>query len=272
MQNKEFLGMITFEDYVKPQSKQLIKTLKNMGIKTVLLSGDNERIARKIQNQLEIDECYADALPDEKRNIIVELQKRGKVLMVGDGINDAVALTIADVGIAVGSGTDIAVDSADIVVIGEELIHVVEAILISKKTISVIKLNLFWAFIYNALCIPIAAGLLSKWGINISPMLGSLMMSLSSLCVVFNSLRLRKIKTFNIIGEKKMKKVIIIDGMMCKHCQKHVEDALNNVLGIENVVVDLASKSATVEVSDAVTNEVLEKTIIDAGYTVIEIK
>ena len=270
--NQEFLGVITFEDVIKKQSYNLIKTLKKLGLKTVLLSGDNEKIVKKIQKQLDMDLCFSEALPDQKRNVIVELQKEGKVLMVGDGINDAVALTIADVGIAVASGTDIAIDSADIVIIGDELNHISESIIISKKTISVIKLNLFWAFIYNALCIPVAAGVLSRMGINISPMIGSLMMSLSSLCVVFNSLRLRRIKSINEIGEKKMKKVIIIEGMMCKHCQKHVEDALNSIVGMDNVVVDLISKSATVDCSESITNEMLEKAVVEAGYIVVEIK
>jgi Cu+-exporting ATPase len=196
--------------------------------------------------------------------------------MVGDGINDAVALTAADVGIAIGDGTDIAIDSADIVIIGQDLIHIAEAINLSKKTIDIIKMNLFWAFFYNAICIPIASGVLEPY-ISITPMIGSLMMSLSSICVVLNSLRLKKIKTINKRDEKEkenvfMQKVLVIEGMMCKHCQKHVEDALTNTVGVNSVVVDLELKTATVEINESVTEEVLKKAIIDAGYEVIEIK
>ena len=245
-----------------------------MNLKTVLLSGDNAKTATKLQKELKIDECYAEALPEDKKNVIVNLQKHGKVLMVGDGINDAVALTTADVGIAIGDGTDIAIDSADIIIIGQELIHIVEAINLSKKTIDIIKMNLFWAFFYNSICIPVAAGILVPLGITISPMIGSLMMSLSSVCVVLNSLRLKKIKKIkNIKGEKEvMKKVIIVEGMMCKHCQKHVEDALTKTIGVNSVVVDLEAKTATVEINESVTEEILKKAIIDAGYEVIEIK
>ena len=272
--NNQILGAITFEDTVKKQSSLLIETLKNMNIKTVLLSGDNAKTANKLQKELGIDECYAEALPEDKKNVIVNLQKHGKVLMVGDGINDAVALTTADVGIAIGDGTDIAIDSADIIIIGQELIHIVEAINISRKTIDIIKMNLFWAFFYNSICIPVAAGILVPLGITISPMIGSLMMSLSSICVVLNSLRLKRIKKIeNTKGEKEViKKVIFVEGMMCKHCQKHVEDALTNTVGVNSVVVDLESKTATVEINESVTEEVLKKAIIDAGYEVIEIK
>lgn len=272
--NNQILGAITFEDTVKEQSSLLIETLKNMNIKTVLLSGDNAKTANKLQKELGIDECYAEALPEDKKNVIVNLQKNGRVLMVGDGINDAVALTTADVGIAIGDGTDIAIDSADIIIIGQELIHIVEAINLSKKTIDIIKMNLFWAFFYNSICIPVAAGILVPLGITISPMIGSLMMSLSSICVVLNSLRLKKIKKITKAkGEKEvMKKVILVEGMMCKHCQKHVEDALTNTVGVNSVVVDLEAKTATVEINESVTEEMLKKAIIDAGYEVIEIK
>lgn len=272
--NNQLLGIITFEDTVKEQSALLIETLKSMNLKTVLLSGDNVKTATKLQKELKIDECYAEALPSDKKDVIIKLQKQGKVLMVGDGINDAVALTTADVGIAIGDGTDIAIDSADIIIIGQELIHIVETINLSKKTIDIIKMNLFWAFFYNSICIPVAAGILVPLGITISPMIGSLMMSLSSVCVVLNSLRLKKIKKIkNTKGEKEvMKKVIIVEGMMCKHCQKHVEDALTKTIGVNSVVVDLEAKTATVEIDDNVTEEMLKNAIIEAGYEVIEIK
>lgn len=272
--NDQLLGVVTFEDVVKEQSYILIQTLKNMGIKTVLLSGDNKNTAIKLQKKLEIDECFAEALPEDKKNVIVNLQKNGKVLMVGDGINDAVALTTADVGMAIGDGTDIAIDSADIIIIGQELIHIVEAINLSKKTIDIIKMNLFWAFFYNSICIPVATGVLVPLGITISPMIGSLMMSLSSICVVLNSLRLKRIKKIESIkGEKEvMKKVILIEGMMCKHCQKHVEDALTKTFGVNSVVVDLEAKTATVEINDSVTDDILKNAVVDAGYEVVEIK
>lgn len=266
----ELLGIITFDDEIKEQSFELIKTLKNMKIKTVLLSGDNYTTTHKMAKTLEIDECYAEAMPEDKKNIVDNLKKQGKVLMVGDGINDAVALTTADIGMAIGDGTDIAIDSADIVILGMDLGHIVEAIELSKKTIDIIKINLFWAFFYNAICIPIAAGVLVPLGITISPMIGSLMMSLSSICVVLNSLRLKIIKKKEV--NKEMKKILTIEGMMCKHCQKRVEDALNNLSGITNVEVDLASKTATVEFNVEISNEILTKVITDAGYEVTNIQ
>lgn len=271
--NSELLGIITFQDEIKPDSKELIKTLKEMNIKTVLLSGDNKKVASKLATELAIDECFAEALPSDKKDIIEKLKQDGKVLMVGDGINDAVALTIADVGIAIGDGTDIAIDSADIVIIGQELIHIVEAIKISKKTIDIIKMNLFWAFFYNAICIPIAAGILEPH-IGITPMLGSLMMSLSSICVVLNSLRLKTIKVNkkNIKENKIMNKVLVIEGMMCKHCQKRVEEALTKVEGVTQVIIDLEAKTATVAIDENVTVEALTKAVVDAGYEVISVK
>ena len=274
--NQELLGIITFEDQIKEQSPMLIKTLKQMGIKTVLLSGDNKKVAEKLANKLGMDECFAEAMPEDKKNIVEALKQNGKVLMVGDGINDAVALTASDIGIAIGDGTDIAIDSADIVIIGQDLIHIVEAINLSKKTIDIIKINLFWAFFYNAICIPVAAGILEPIDISITPMIGSLMMSLSSVCVVLNSLRLKKIKTINVEKEEKeiifMQKVLVIEGMMCKHCQKRVEDALTKVEGVTEVIIDLEAKTATVQVASNVTNDVLTKAVVDAGYEVLSVE
>ncbi|MBQ8292810.1 MAG: cadmium-translocating P-type ATPase [Bacilli bacterium] len=270
--NDELLGIITFEDEIKEQSASLINTLKNMKIKTVLLSGDNKKVALNLANKLGIDECFAEAMPEDKKNIVEALKQNGKVLMVGDGINDAVALTAADIGMAIGDGTDIAIDSADIVIIGQDLLHIVEAINLSKKTIEIIKMNLFWAFFYNAICIPVAAGILVPLGIVITPMVGSLMMSLSSVCVVLNSLRLKKIKNVERKEEKIMKKTLKVEGMMCKHCQKHVEDALVKVEGVTGVVVDLASKTATVELAKEVSNEQLVQAVTDAGYDVVSVE
>ena len=274
--NDCILGIITFEDEIKEQSSKLIKTLKKMNLKTVLLSGDNALVASKLANTLEIDECFAEALPSDKKDVIENLKRNGKVLMVGDGINDAVALTAADIGIAIGDGTDIAIDSADIVIIGQDLIHIAEAINLSKKTIDIIKMNLFWAFFYNAICIPIASGIFVKWGVSITPMLGSLMMSLSSICVVLNSLRLKNIKTIKDKTKEKetkiMSKVLVIEGMMCKHCQKRVEDALIKVEGVTEVVIDLEKKTATVKTLDNVTVDVLTKAVVDAGYEVVSVE
>lgn len=273
--NQELLGIITFDDEIKEQSGVLIKILKEMNLKTILLSGDNKTVATSLANNLDIDECYAEAMPEDKKNVVEALRKNGKVLMVGDGINDAVALTSADVGMAIGDGTDIAIDSADIVIIGQDLMHIVEAINLSKKTIDIIKINLFWAFFYNAICIPVAAGILVPLGIVITPMIGSLMMSLSSICVVLNSLRLKKIKDNN--KKKKevkeiMKKTLKIEGMMCKHCQKHVEDALNKIEGVISVVVNLSDKTAIVELNTEVSNEKLANAVKDAGYDVLSIE
>lgn len=274
--NHELLGIITFEDEIKSQSKDLIQMLKSMNLKTVLLSGDNKQVASKLADKLGIDECFAEAMPSDKKDVIEKLKKDGKVLMVGDGINDAIALTAADIGIAIGDGTDIAIDSADIVIIGQDLIHIVEAINLSKKTIDIIKMNLFWAFFYNAICIPIAAGILEPH-ISITPMIGSLMMSLSSICVVLNSLRLKKIKTINKVEKTEkenvfMLKVLVIEGMMCKHCQKRVEDALIKVEGVKEVIIDLEAKTATVQIENNITNEILIKAVVDAGYEVLSVK
>ncbi|MBQ8782441.1 MAG: heavy metal translocating P-type ATPase [Clostridia bacterium] len=278
------LGIISVADTIRETSKEAINELHKMGIKTVLLTGDNKLTARAIGKELEISEIISDVLPGDKDTCIKNLQQKGrKVAMIGDGINDAPALTRADVGIAIGAGTDIAVESANIVLMKDSLKDAVTAIKLSKAVIRNIRMNLFWAFFYNALGIPLAAGVFYPiFGILLSPMIGSLAMSCSSLCVVTNALRLRffkdggKAEEENIItpkkGEDKMKKVLSIEGMMCPHCQAHVLKALEAVEGVESVEVSLEEKNATVTLKADVSNEVLTKAVTNAGYTVTDCK
>lgn len=282
-ENSEVLGIISVADTIRETSKEAINDLHKMGIKTVLLTGDNKTTAQAIGKELGITQIISDVLPGDKDNCIKDLQQNGhKVAMVGDGINDAPALTRADIGIAIGAGTDIAVESANIVLMKNSLNDVVTAIKLSKAVIRNIKMNLFWAFFYNILGIPLAAGVFYPlFGILLSPMIGSLAMSCSSLCVVSNALRLRFFKDDNNAekenkikekGEDKMKKVLSIEGMMCPHCQAHVLKALEAVEGVESVVVSLEEKTATVTLKEDISNEVLAKAVTDAGYSVIDCK
>ena len=274
------LGVIAVADVPKATSRQAIEEFKKMGVKVVMLTGDNQKTAEAIRLQLGIDEVIAEVLPQEKDQKIQELQQQGqKVGMIGDGINDAPALARADVGIAIGAGTDIAMESADIVLIKSDLMDAVGAMELSKATIRNIKQNLFWAFFYNSLGIPIAAGLLyPTFGIKLTPMIGALAMSMSSLFVVTNALRLRKFKPTmakienkidnNIKGDEvKMEKILKIEGMMCNHCKMHVEKALNNLDGV-SAEVNLEDKSAKVILSKEVSDEVLKKAVEEAGYEV----
>ncbi len=280
----EIIGIISVADTIRSSGKKAIEELHKMGIDTVLLTGDNALTAKAIGEELGIKTIISDVLPSDKDDCIKNLQQKGcKVAMVGDGINDAPALTRADVGIAIGTGTDIAVESANIVLIKNSLNDVVTAFKLSKAVIKNIRMNLFWAFFYNALGIPLAAGVFYPvFGILLSPMIGSLAMSCSSLCVVTNALRLRffkdsnQDKDVNIItpkkGEDKMKKVLSIEGMMCPRCQAHVQKALEAVEGVEGVEVSLEEKNATVALKAEVSNEVLTKAVTDAGYDVIDCK
>lgn len=280
----EIIGIITVADTVRKTSKDAINELHKMGIKTVLLTGDNRLTAKAIGNETGIEEIISDVLPGDKDNCIKDLQKKGcKVAMIGDGINDAPALTRADVGIAIGAGTDIAVESADIVLMKDSLNDAVTAIRLSKSVIKNIRMNLFWAFFYNALGIPLAAGAFyPAFGILLSPMIGSLAMSCSSLCVVTNALRLRLFKAQDkknkeVIlqstkGDEKMKKTLLVEGMMCPRCQAHVQKALEAVDGVESVAVSLEEKSATVILCHDVNNDTLFKAVTDAGYDVINCK
>lgn len=280
----QLIGMIACQDIVKETSKIAIEELQKENQKVVMLTGDNQIVANTIGKELNIQEVIAEVLPAEKENEIAKLQSIGrKVAFVGDGINDSPALVRADVGIAIGSGTDIAIDSADVVLMKNSLLDVVTAIELSKATIQNIKLNLFWAFFYNSIGIPIAAGVFYlSHGLRLSPMIGAAAMSLSSVCVVTNALRLRtfepkyqkkKKKTVNKLEEEnKMTKEITIEGMMCEHCKMRVEKALNTISNVEKAEVSLESKKAIVTLSSDVSDEIIKNAVTEAGYGVINIK
>lgn len=268
--NNNLLGVIYITDKIKESSKFAIEKLNNMGINTYMLTGDNESSAMYVKEQTGVTNVYSSLMPDDKERIIRELKESGVTVMVGDGINDSPALVSADVGIAIGAGTDIAIDSADVILTRSDLCDVLTAVELSKATLKNIKENLFWAFIYNIIFIPIAAGLLyPSLGIRLEPMYGTIAMSLSSICVVSNALRLKLFKPKYIFKESKSNmKTMIIDGMMCMHCKAHVEKALNAIDGV-TATVDLENKSATI--TGDVADEVLTKAVTDAGYTVISI-
>lgn len=282
--DEKLIGVIAVADTIKKDSPEAIKQLKNMGIRVVMLTGDNKRTADAIGKQTGVDMLISDVLPDGKEAVVKKLQAFGKVAMVGDGVNDAPALTRADVGIAIGAGADVAVDSADVVLMNSKLSDVCSAIRLSRKSLTNIKENLFWAFIYNIIGIPLAAGVwipITGWTLN--PMFGAAAMSLSSFCVVMNALRLnfvnvtsskndRKIKEVNIdyTEEFKMTKKIKIDGMMCPHCEAAVKKALEAIDGVTSAVASHTEKQATVELSKDVDTAVLEQAVVDAGYTIIK--
>lgn len=281
--NKKPYGIIAVADTVREDSKAAIDEFIKRGLDVVLLTGDNKVTAEAIRKKLGIKEAIAEVMPADKDACIKELQQKGrKVAMVGDGINDTPALSRADIGIAIGAGTDIALQSADIVLMKNSLCDVVTAIDLSKSVIRNIRMNLFWAFFYNALGIPIAAGVLYPiLGLSLSPMIGSAAMSLSSVCVVTNALRLRFFKpkhTINIDntnqnkGDSNMSKVLKIEGMMCPHCVAHVTKALLAVEGVSAVDVVLETKSATVSLQKETANDILIKAVTDAGYTVTDCK
>ena len=271
-----FLGTIAAADVLKDDSVQAVDLLKKLRLDVVMLTGDNNKTAKSIGERAGIEHIIADVLPADKAGVIQRLQQQGhKVLMVGDGINDAPALVTADVGMAIGAGADIAVESADIVLMNNSLQNVAQGISLSKATIRNIKQNLFWAFFYNCLGIPVAAGVLYPvFGVLLSPMLGAAAMSMSSLFVVSNALRLRFFKTKGIepaeeIKEEiKMETVIKVEGMMCPHCKARVESVCKAVAGVQDAVVDLQAKNVTVTGNAEVT--LLKNAIIEAGYEVIE--
>ena len=293
------LGIISVADIVKPTSEAAIKEFEAMGIEVVMLTGDNKKTAEAIRKQLNISRAVAEVLPQDKEREIRKIQEQGrKVAMIGDGINDAPALARADVGIAIGAGTDVAIESADIVLIRSDLMDAVTAVQLSKATIRNIKQNLFWAFIYNTIGIPLAAGVFySILGWKLNPMFAGGAMSLSSVSVVSNALRLKFFKparmakealnvysketdvsynkkksTKNNNGGNEMNKVLTVEGMSCGHCKAAVEKALKAVDGVENAVVDLEKKSADVTLSKNVDSDVLTKAVTDAGYEVTEVK
>lgn len=270
-QGNKLLGLVSIFDDIKTSSQQAIQRLKTMKIKTVMLTGDLKATAEAINQQLMLDEVIAEVLPQDKENVIKRLQAQGNsVMMVGDGINDAPALVRSDVGVAIGKGNDIAIEAADVILMKDDMRDIVSSIDLSKKTILNIKENLFWAFIYNIIGIPIAAGVFyNLFGLRLDAMIGSLCMSLSSVCVVSNALRLKRFKPYYKKENREMKKVIIIEGMMCKMCKKHVEEALNS-LADTKATVDLEANKAIVETT--VDNTVLQTTVEKAGYKVVEIK
>ncbi len=271
--DEEILAVFAVADVLKEESKQAISDLKSKHIRIGMLTGDNESVAKAIAEEIGIEDYYAEALPEDKAKAVQRVRQMGGfVAMVGDGINDSPALKEADVGIAMGTGTDIAIDSADVVLSRGDLRLLNVMIELSAKTVRNIKQNLFWAFFYNCIAIPIAAGVFAPWGISLNPMIGAACMCLSSLFVVTNALRLTKfgkqkeiIKNTEEIG---MNRTIYIEGMMCQHCVAHVTKALQSVDGVVNVEVSLEKKAATIEVSQSVENATLENAIIEAGYEV----
>lgn len=281
----QFLGIIAVADTIKEDSPEAIRQLKNMGIRVVMLTGDNERTARAIAEQTGVDEVISGVKPDGKDREIRKLKKKGKVAMVGDGINDAPALTRADVGIAIGAGTDVAIDAADVVLMNNRLSEVPAAIRLSRATLRNIHENLFWAFIYNVILIPVAAGAyvnLTGWTMN--PMLGAAAMSLSSVCVCMNALRLNlfdihstqrdkkiKIKTVE-TEEQEMEKTMNIEGMMCTHCEATVKKALEAIDGVETAEVSHEQDKAVVTLNADVADDVLKNAVEAKDYTVISIE
>lgn len=279
--DNQLLGIIAVADVVKSDSPKAIKELQNMGIKVVMVTGDNEKTAQAIAKESGVDEVIAGVLPDGKEKVVTQYKQKGMVAMVGDGINDAPALTRADIGIAIGAGTDVAIDSADIVLMKSKLTDVSGAIRLSRGTLRNIHENLFWAFIYNVIGIPLAAGVwIPIFGWTLSPMFGAAAMSLSSFCVVTNALRLnflnirsskrdRKIKNKSNKKEKNtMTTTLKINGMMCPHCEATVKTALESIDGVTSAEVSHESGTAVVTLSKEVNEDVLKKAVVDKGYTV----
>ena len=291
---KKVIGIIAVQDKPKNLSKIAIDEMKKMGYEVRMITGDNEKTAEAIKNALNIDEKYAEVLPQDKEKEIKNLQKLGKkVLMVGDGINDAPALVRSDVSMAIGNGTDVAIESADIILINNNILDIVSALKLSKSTIKIIKENLFWAFFYNIIGIPLAAGLLyPAFGLKLSPMFGAFAMSFSSIFVCLNSLRLRKFKANfeneekikeeiekeknKNIKEKKMnelnKMIVKVNQMSCNHCKNRVEEILKNISGIENAEVNLDEKIAEVDYFGAIDENEIKEKINDAGYEFVGIE
>lgn len=283
----KLLGVIAVADVVKPDSVQAVAELKAMGLRVVMLTGDNRKTAQAIGDQVGVDAVLADVLPNDKEAVIRRLSESGQTAMVGDGINDAPALTRADVGIAIGAGADVALDAADVVLVQSKLTDVSAAVRLSRQVLKNIHENLFWAFFYNCIGIPIAAGVLVPFvGISLNPMFAAAAMSLSSFCVVTNALRLNLFSVRSAAKdrrrrevllpdlkeyekerkEKTMEKTLHVEGMMCQKCQAHVEKALAGVDGVTNVAVDLEAKQAKVTCENSVSDEALCAAVVEAGY------
>ncbi len=274
------MGMIAVADIIREESAEAIAALKNMGIRTVMLTGDNERTAKAVGKLAGVDEVIAGVLPGGKEEVVRSLKSKGKTAMVGDGINDAPALTRADIGIAVGAGADIAIDAADVVLMKSRLTDVPAAIRLSRAALGNIRQNLFWAFIYNVIGIPLAAGLLIPlFGLRLSPMFGAAAMSLSSFCVVTNALRLNLVNIFSSKRDRKIKHkhkedknmevTMKIEGMMCGHCEATVKKALETLPTVQSAEVSHESGTAVVKLSQPTDFEVLKKAVEDKDYKVI---
>jgi len=270
------LGVISVSDKIRPTSAAAVSALKDLGLDVVLLTGDTLSVAESIARQLSIEKVIAEVMPAEKEGQVRTLQEAGHhVIMVGDGINDSPSLARANVGIAIGAGSDIALESADFVLMKSDPWDIVSAIRLSRAALRNIKQNLFWAFIYNTIGIPLAAGVFFvPFGWKLSPGFAALAMSLSSVCVVFNALRLRFFTSENPIPsqEETMKKILTIDGMMCDHCKMAVEKALSRIPGVVSAVVDLGAKTAVVELSADVPDAEFIRVISESGYTILSIK
>ena len=292
-QGKQLLGIIAVADVIKEDSPQAIQELRNMGIQVVMLTGDNERTAQAIAKQAGVDHVVAGVLPDGKEAVIRKLKEYGKVAMVGDGINDAPALTRADLGIAIGAGTDVAIDAADVVLMKSRLSDVPAAIRLSRVTLRNIHQNLFWAFIYNTIGIPLAAGVFIPLGLTLNPMFGAAAMSLSSFCVVTNALRLNLFKLHDASRDKKrdpvsisletakiqpkkeqeiMEKTLTIEGMMCTHCEARVKKALEALENVTQAQVSHEKGTAVVTLSADVPNDTLKQAVEAQDYPVTKIQ
>ena len=286
--DKQLCGIIAVADIIKEDSPQAIKEMQNMGIYVVMLTGDNERTAKAIGEKAGVDEVIAGVLPDGKESVIRKLQEKGKVIMVGDGINDAPALTSADIGVAIGAGVDVAIDAADVVLMKSSLLDVPAAIRLSRATLGDIHENLFWAFIYNVIGIPLAAGVfINVLGWQLNPMFAAAAMSLSSFSVVTNALRLNffemhdskrdhKIKNkLKITIEKEtkpMEKTLKIEGMMCGHCEMHTKKALEALEGVTKAEVSYKTGTAVVTLEKNISDDILKQAVVDQGYQVTDIQ
>ena len=290
--NNKLIGMIAVADVIKEDSPRAVKELQNMGIRVVMLTGDNERTAKAIGAQAGVDDVIAGVLPDGKESVIRSLKEKGKVAMVGDGINDAPALTRADIGIAIGAGTDVAIDAADVVLMKSRLSDVPAAIRLSRATLKNIHENLFWAFFYNVIGIPLAAGIwIPIFGWTLNPMFGAAAMSLSSFCVVTNALRLNLFKVHDASRDKKLKNeihdltdqenikenkesntmttiTVNVTGMMCMHCEAHVNKAVKEAFGVEDVVSSHENGTTVIHAQEKLDEDKLRKVITEAGYEV----
>lgn len=272
--DKNIIGIIAVADTIKNDTATAVSELKALGLRCVMLTGDNSATADAIAKESGIETVYSELMPEDKNTIINKLKESGTVIMVGDGINDAPALTTADIGISMSAATDIAIEAADIVLISDKMINLPASIRLSRKTLTIIYGNLFWAFFYNVLCIPFATGAFVTLlnGFTINPMLASAAMSLSSICVVSNAIRLNFVKIFDKKEKRKMKKTLIIEGMMCPHCENRVKTLLEGLSGVTEAQVSHKTNTAVLTATDDISNDTLIKLITDAGYKVTDIK